>query len=47
MTSYTQSEPGPETRRLPRGWGHLALNVAFWLGFYVIYQAARGLADRT
>ena len=46
MTSYTQSETGPETRRLPRGWGHLALNVAFWLGFYVIYQAARGLADR-
>ena len=42
MTSYTQSG----SRRLPRGWGHLALNVAFWLGFYVIYQAARGLADR-
>ena len=46
MTSYTQSESGSETRRLPRGWGHLALNVAFWLGFYVIYQAARGIADR-
>ena len=46
MTSYTQSESGTETRRLPRGWGHLALNVAFWLGFYVVYQAARGLADR-
>ena len=46
MTSYTQSETRSETRRLPRGWRHLALNVAFWLGFYVVYQAARGLADR-
>ena len=46
MTSYTQSETGSDTRRLPRGWRHLALNVGFWLGFYVIYQAARGLADR-
>ena len=33
-------------RRLPRGWGHLALQLGFWLGFYVAYQAARGLADR-
>ncbi len=33
-------------RRLPRGWAHLALQLAFWLGFYVAYQAARGLADR-
>ena len=46
MTSYTQSETRSETGRLPRGWRHLALNVAFWLGFYVVYQAARGLADR-
>ena len=42
MTSYTQSE----TRRLPRGWRDLALQIGFWLGFYVFYQAARGLADR-
>ena len=34
------------TRRLPRGWAHLALQIAFWLGFYVAYQVARGLADR-
>ncbi len=33
-------------RRLPRGWAHLLLQVGFWLGFYVVYQAARGLADR-
>ena len=46
MTSYTQSETRSETGRLPRGWRHLALNVAFWLGFYVVYQAARGIADR-
>ena len=32
-------------RRLPRGWAHLGLQLAFWLGFYVAYQAARGLAD--
>ena len=33
-------------RRLPRGWAHLALQFAFWIGFYFVYQAARGLADR-
>lgn len=33
-------------RRLPRGWRHLALQVAVWLGFYAVYQVARGLADR-
>ncbi len=42
MTSYTQTR----TRRLPRGWRHLLLQIAFWLGFYVVYQVARGLADR-
>ena len=41
MTSY--SEGG--ARRLPRGWAHLALQFAFWIGFYVVYQAARGIAD--
>lgn len=34
------------SRRLPRGWSHLALQFAVWIGFYVVYQAARGLADR-
>ena len=43
VTSYTQSV----NRRLPRGWRHLALQIAFWLGFYVVYQVARGLADGT
>ena len=33
------------TRRLPRGWTHLALQFAFWIGFYFAYQLARGLAD--
>ena len=33
-------------RRLPRGWAHLALQFGFWIGFYVVYQAARGIADR-
>jgi hypothetical protein len=32
-------------RRLPRGWAHLALQFAFWIGFYVAYQLARGVAD--
>ncbi|HET9286338.1 MAG TPA: phosphatase PAP2 family protein [Gaiella sp.] len=40
MTSYA------EARRLPRGWAHLALQFAVWLGFYAAYQAARGAADR-
>ena len=42
MTSYSQSG----NRRLPRGWGHLALQISLWLGFYVVYQIVRGLADR-
>jgi membrane-associated phospholipid phosphatase len=33
------------TRRLPRGWAHLALQFAFWIGFYFAYQLARGIAD--
>ena len=40
MTSYA------EARRLPRGWAHLALQVAVWFGFYAAYQVARGAADR-
>ena len=42
MTSYTQTV----SRRLPRGWLHFLAQIAFWLGFYVVYQLARGLADR-
>jgi len=42
VTSYTQTVG----RRLPRGWRHLALQIAFWIGFYVVYQVVRGLADR-
>jgi membrane-associated phospholipid phosphatase len=34
-------------RRLPRGWGHLGLQFAIWIGFYAVYQAARGAADRS
>ena len=40
MTGYA------EARRLPRGWAHLLVQIAVWLGFYVAYQAARGAADR-
>ncbi|MDQ3066774.1 MAG: phosphatase PAP2 family protein [Actinomycetota bacterium] len=32
-------------RRLPRGWVHLGLQFAFWIGFYLVYQLARGVAD--
>jgi membrane-associated phospholipid phosphatase len=42
MTSYTASV----SRRLPRGWAHLALQFALWMGFYVVYQLVRGVADR-
>ena len=42
MTAYSESA----VRRLPRGWAHLGLQFAFWIGFYLAYQAARGLADR-
>ena len=42
MTAMTAAA----TRRLPRGWAHLALQFGFWIGFYFVYQAARGLADR-
>jgi membrane-associated phospholipid phosphatase len=34
-------------RRLPRGWTHFGLQFAIWIGFYVVYQAARGAADRS
>ena len=35
------------SRRLPRGWAHLAFQFAIWMGFYVAYQVARGAADRS
>src|SRR5262245_6222469 len=35
------------SRRLPRGWAHLALQFAIWMGFYLVYQVARGVADRS
>src|SRR5260221_3207262 len=40
MTSYAASV----SRRLPRGWAHLFLQIAIWLGFYVVYQVVRGHA---
>jgi len=42
MTSYAASV----SRRLPRGWAHLFLQIAIWLGFYVAYQAVRGHAGQ-
>ncbi len=40
------SELAHTSRRLPRGWWHLALQFVIWLGFYAVYQIARGAADR-
>ena len=34
------------SRRLPRGWAHLAFQFLIWMGFYVVYQVVRGAADR-
>jgi membrane-associated phospholipid phosphatase len=33
-------------RMLPRGYGDFARQLAIWFGFYVLYQLARGAADR-
>jgi membrane-associated phospholipid phosphatase len=43
VSSYAASV----SRKLPRGWTHLALQFAFWMGFYVVYQVVRGVADRS
>ena len=43
MTAYTQAAAS----RLPRGWAHLALQFAIWIGFYGAYQVARGAADHS
>src|SRR4051812_21716445 len=42
----TQAVAAFGRRHLPRGWKHLALQFAIWFGFLIIYQAARGWADR-
>jgi hypothetical protein len=34
-------------RHLPRGWSDLGLQLAIWFGFALLYQIARGYADRT
>ncbi len=33
-------------RYLPRGWGDFGRQLAIWFGFALVYQLARGLADR-
>ncbi|MGH2996640.1 MAG: phosphatase PAP2 family protein [Gaiellaceae bacterium] len=33
-------------RLLPRGWGDFLFQLGLWLGFGVVYQLARGFADR-
>ncbi len=33
-------------RYLPRGWSDLGRQMAIWFGFLVLYQIARGVADR-
>src|SRR3989440_6792932 len=33
-------------RVLPRGWADLGRQIAIWFGFLLVYQAARGIADR-
>ena len=33
-------------RHLPHGWSDLGLQLGIWFGFAVLYQLARGIADR-
>src|SRR3954467_13568586 len=33
-------------RYLPRGWGDLGRQLLIWFGFALLYQLARGVADR-
>ena len=33
-------------RHLPRGWGDLGRQLLIWFGFAILYQVARGVADR-
>ncbi len=44
---FVSSLAAETSRRLPRGWAHLAFQFVIWLGFYAIYQVARGAADRS
>jgi PAP2 superfamily len=34
-------------RVLPRGWADLGRQIGIWFGFFVLYQLARGVADRS
>jgi membrane-associated phospholipid phosphatase len=43
VSSFVAEKP----RRLPRGWVHLAFQFVIWMGFYAVYQVARGAADRS
>ena len=43
MSAYSAAA----TSRLPRGWAHFLLQFAIWIGFYVVYQIARGAADQS
>ncbi len=44
---FVSSLAAETSRRLPRGWAHLAFQFVIWLGFYAVYQVARGAADRS
>jgi len=37
----------PLRRYLPRGWGDFLFQLGLWLGFALVYQVARGFADRS
>ena len=44
---FVSSLAAETSRRLPRGWAHLALQFVIWMGFYAVYQMTRGVADRS
>jgi membrane-associated phospholipid phosphatase len=47
VSAAASTAPAPNERRiLPRGWGDFILQLSIWLGFFIAYQAARGVADR-
>jgi membrane-associated phospholipid phosphatase len=45
MSNFMSGYAATVSRRLPRGWAHLGLQFAIWMGFYGAYQVARGYAD--
>jgi membrane-associated phospholipid phosphatase len=47
ILSSVSSLVAETSRRLPRGWSHLAFQFVIWMGFYLVYQLARGVADRS